>query len=95
MYWKKSEKKTLEKVIIFIKNSLITFSLVRVVKKASVKPPLLSERIGEVIFSEGREQLYTGWWKRKKFTILTGFPVLYYCKRNFCNLIGLEQWYFS
>ena len=23
------------------------------------------------------------------------FNLLYYCMRNFCNLIGLEQWYFS
>ena len=23
------------------------------------------------------------------------FSVLYYYMRNFCNLIGLEQWYFS
>ena len=22
------------------------------------------------------------------------FTTLYYCMRNFCNLIGLEQWYF-
>ena len=25
----------------------------------------------------------------------TIFSLLYYCMRNFCNLIGLEQWYFS
>ena len=24
-----------------------------------------------------------------------GLPLLYYYMRNFCNLIGLEQWYFS
>ena len=24
-----------------------------------------------------------------------GLVVLYYYMRNFCNLIGLEQWYFS
>ena len=24
-----------------------------------------------------------------------GFRVLYYYMRNFCNLINLEQWYFS
>ena len=24
-----------------------------------------------------------------------GFHLLYYYMRNFCNLIGLEQWYFT
>ena len=27
--------------------------------------------------------------------VTTGFSALYYYMRNFCNLIGLEQWYFS
>ena len=28
-------------------------------------------------------------------TLLIRLPPLYYYMRNFCNLIGLEQWYFS
>ena len=28
-------------------------------------------------------------------TVLGIFHFLYYCMRNFCNLIGLEQWFFS
>ena len=27
--------------------------------------------------------------------VLLACAPLYYCMRNFCNLIGLEQWYFS
>ena len=27
--------------------------------------------------------------------VLLEYPDLYYYMRNFCNLIGLEQWYFS
>ena len=30
-----------------------------------------------------------------KFDSNSGFRVLYYYMRNFCNLIGLEQWYFN
>ena len=27
--------------------------------------------------------------------VLIAYAPLYYCMRNFCNLIGLEQWHFS
>ena len=37
-----------------------------------------------------REQIYTRFLFRS-----FSFPVLYCYMRNFCNLIGLEQWYFS
>ena len=38
------------------------------------------------------------WMKGKDFIgdeLLLNFGALYYYVRNFCNLIGLEQWYFS
>ena len=37
-----------------------------------------------------REQIYTRFLFRS-----FSFPVLYCYMRNFCNLIGLEQWYFT
>ena len=33
--------------------------------------------------------------KEKCFDLITDSLNLYYYMRNFCNLIGLEQWYFS
>ena len=39
-----------------------------------------------------------GWFRRilaQKSQISKDFRGLYYYMRNFCNLIGLEQWYFS
>ena len=30
-----------------------------------------------------------------KISRMDGLPILYYYMRNFCDLIGLEQWYFN
>ena len=34
-------------------------------------------------------------YKKKNETVIDAFKQLCYYMRNFCNLIGLEQWYFS
>ena len=34
-------------------------------------------------------------WRGYHTNFIKGYKPLYYYMRNFCNLIGLEQWYFS
>ena len=46
-------------------------------------------------FSSRLRVLFDVWSVLKMNHPYAEFAVLYYYMRNFCNLIGLEQWYFS
>ena len=77
--------------LIFLAHCCVLISLVSVKPLKNLcqvsRPQIAKPRIP--LWVNGREEILL------KDTKYRAFYLLYYCMRNFCNLIGSEQWYFS